>query len=61
MEHVALVRFLRRGESGFVHAVVDVVVGPVVGFVDLGVVGVRVEVEGALRRGFGEEVVEGVV
>jgi len=54
--HVLLVRFLRRGEAGLVHAVVDVVVGPVVGGVDflLEILGQQVDV--AVLRG--QQVVE---
>jgi len=53
---VVLVGFLGGGEAGFVHAVVDVVVGPVVGFVDFALEGFGQEVDGFVL--LGQQVVE---
>lgn len=53
---VFLVGFLGGGEAGFVHAVVDVVVGPIVGFVDFVLEGSGEEIDGFVL--LGQQVVE---
>lgn len=57
--NILFVRFLCGCEAGFVDAVVDVVVGPVVGGFDFGPEGGWEEVE--LLVFFGEEVIEFVI